>query len=125
MCGRVHLRPTAPRATPAYATLAHATPAWVTPLTPAAIHRVTPDASRAVSPTTPRYVLGRSSDSPLTQRSRSAGPRLIRHTPTRLTRLTPITPRVARCLAWPASPRLVQVRVRPPLGCGPAANHHT
>eukprot|EP00964_Phaeocystis_antarctica_P005678 scaffold3100_cov73-Phaeocystis_antarctica.AAC.2 len=64
------------RATPAYATPAHANPAFASPACVPAIRRVTPDAGSAVSLTTPRYVLGRSSDSPLTQRSRSAGPRL-------------------------------------------------
>ena len=74
------------------------------------------------SPTTPCYVLGRSSDSRLTQRSRSAAPRLTpaRHTPARLTTL-PMT----RSLPHPASLRQVRARpdVLPPLTTHTQPNH--
>ena len=85
-----------------------------------AFRLVTPNAGRVVSPTTPRCVLGRSSDSPLTQRPRSAAPRLTRLTPraphTPHTRHTSLPTRasLAPHHAW------CRVRTRPP-----ATNHHT
>ena len=100
--------PTAPRAMPAHATPAYATPACHPP-------RDTRCRPRRVShhPS----LLAR-------QKQRLATYSTIKvcgASPHTLHTHTPHTPHIhhtSRCLPWPASPRLVQIRVRPPLGYG-------